>query len=129
MSRKRIALVALAALLLALTARVGLAADDTSAASWTDISSPITQKLTAQGKKLAWPGETAGVAVDPASGDVYMIVTGEGVWKSTDAGKSFEARGWRQDRRAMRDIVRLELRQRRQAAGLLHARWHGGLDG
>jgi len=58
-------------------------------AKWIDISSPIVQKLTAEGQKTAWPGETAGVAVDPASGDVYMIVTGQGVWKSTDAGKSF----------------------------------------
>lgn len=58
-------------------------------AAWVDISSPIVRKLTEAGQKTAWPGETAGVAVDPVSGDVYMIVTGQGVWKSTDTGKSF----------------------------------------
>ena len=60
-----------------------------AAADWTNISDPIVQKLTQEGKKTAWPGETAGVAVDPASGDVYMIVTGLGVWKSSDQGKTF----------------------------------------
>jgi photosystem II stability/assembly factor-like uncharacterized protein len=56
---------------------------------WVDISSAIVQKLAEAGQKTAWPGESAGVAVDPLSGDVYMIVTGLGVWKSTDAGKTF----------------------------------------
>ena len=66
-----------------------LGAEGESEANWVDISSPIVQKLTDAGQKTAWPGQTAGVAVDPASGDVYMIVTGQGVWKSTDTGKSF----------------------------------------
>jgi photosystem II stability/assembly factor-like uncharacterized protein len=57
--------------------------------NWVDISTPVVLKLADAGHKTDWPGETAGVAVDPASGDVYMIVTGQGVWKSTDAGKSF----------------------------------------
>jgi photosystem II stability/assembly factor-like uncharacterized protein len=64
-------------------------ADDQADAMWVDISSPIVGKLLDAGQKTAWPGETAGVAVDPVSGDVYMIVTGLGVWKSIDAGKSF----------------------------------------
>jgi photosystem II stability/assembly factor-like uncharacterized protein len=45
--------------------------------------------LAADGVKTAWPGETAGVAVDPSNGDVYMIVAGQGVWKSADHGKTF----------------------------------------
>jgi photosystem II stability/assembly factor-like uncharacterized protein len=57
---------------------------------WTNISDGVIKKLTADGKQLAWPGDTAGVAVDPATGDVYMIVAGEGVWKSVDSGKTFE---------------------------------------
>jgi photosystem II stability/assembly factor-like uncharacterized protein len=59
-------------------------------APWDNVSDPIVQKLASDGKKTDWPGETAGVAVDPASGDVYMIVPGQGVWKSTDGAKTFE---------------------------------------
>src|SRR5205807_8488947 len=33
--------------------------------------------------------ETAGVTVDPSTGDVFMIVTGQGVWKSSDHGATF----------------------------------------
>lgn len=70
-------------------APVARSAAEEAGGDWVDVSTPIVQKLAAAGEKTAWPGETAGVAVDPASGDVYMIVTGLGVWKSTDAGKSF----------------------------------------
>jgi photosystem II stability/assembly factor-like uncharacterized protein len=56
---------------------------------WVNLSDPIVQKVTEGGKKQAWPGDTAGVAVDPSSGDVFMIVTGEGVWKSSDHGATF----------------------------------------
>lgn len=60
-----------------------------SEAKWVNISAPVLQQLTDSGQKTAWPGETAGVAVDPATGEVFMIVAGQGVWKSVDAGKSF----------------------------------------
>lgn len=56
---------------------------------WINLSDGIVQSLQTDGKKLPWPGETSGVAVDPATGDVYMNVTGSGIWKSTDAGKTF----------------------------------------
>jgi len=72
-----------------LIARLGESAEGQAEANWVDISSPLVQTLTTAGQKTAWPGETAGVAVDPASGDVYMIVTGQGIWKSTDMGKAF----------------------------------------
>ncbi len=77
------------ALLIPMAAPMGRAADDPADARWVDISTPVVQKLTDAGEKTAWPGETAGVAVDSSSGDVYMIVTGLGVWKSTDTGKKF----------------------------------------
>lgn len=64
-------------------------ADEPTDANWVDISSDLVRKLAAAGEKTAWPGETAGVAVDPLTGDTYMIVAGQGIWKSTDAGKSF----------------------------------------
>lgn len=57
---------------------------------WVDISSPIVRKLTESGRKTAWPGESAGVTVDPTTGDVYMIIAGLGIWKSTDQGGTFE---------------------------------------
>ena len=49
------------------------------------------KSATDAGKKAqSFEKETAGVAVDPMSGDVYMIVNKHGVWKSTDGGKTFE---------------------------------------
>lgn len=72
-----------------LTANVGRSADREADAEWVDVSSSIVQDLANAGQETAWPGETAGVAVDPVSGDVYMIVTGQGIWKSTDMAKSF----------------------------------------
>ncbi len=57
---------------------------------WVNISDGVLQQLTKEGKKTDWPGESAGVVVDPASGDLFMIVAGQGVWKSTDGAKSFE---------------------------------------
>ena len=77
------------ALALVLTARMGEGAEGLAEAKWVDISSKVVQQVTAEGQKTAWPGETAGVAVDPVSGDVYLIVTGQGIWKSTDLGQAF----------------------------------------
>jgi photosystem II stability/assembly factor-like uncharacterized protein len=56
---------------------------------WTEISAEVLQKLKDGNQKIDWPGGTAGVAVDPASGDVYMVVPGQGIWKSGDQGKTF----------------------------------------
>jgi photosystem II stability/assembly factor-like uncharacterized protein len=69
----------------------GFAADpDTSEAKWVSVSDETLRQLAADGKKTDWPGETAGVVVDPTTGDVYMIVAGQGVWKSTDRAKTFK---------------------------------------
>ena len=76
----------LAAGLLFIPGRFSRAAE----ANWVNISAPIVDKIKESSKKQPWPEVTAGVAVDPATGDVYMVVTGEGIWKSTDAGKTFE---------------------------------------
>ena len=51
---------------------------------WGAISEPVTSQV-----KCDWPGLTAGVTVDPSNGDVYMVVAGQGIWKSTDKGASF----------------------------------------
>jgi hypothetical protein len=78
-----------ASLAILFAARLAQAADGKLDANWVDISTPVVQRLTADGTKIAWPGESAGVAVDPSTGDVYMIIAGQGIWKSTDAGKTF----------------------------------------
>ena len=49
---------------------------------------PISEQVTSQ-VKCGWPGLTAGVAVDRTTGDVYMVVCDQGVWKSTDKGATF----------------------------------------
>jgi len=77
------------ALVILLSVPSARGADGPDGGQWEDVSSPVVRKLAEAGQKTAWPGETAGVAVDPVSGDVYMIVTGLGVWKSSDAGRSF----------------------------------------
>ena len=57
---------------------------------WVPISDAVVAKAAGDNKKAqSFERETAGVAVDPMSGDVYMIVNKQGVWKSTDGGKTF----------------------------------------
>lgn len=68
---------------------MGLSAVAGEPAKWVAISDAVVAQVVASGQKIAWPGETAGVCVDPANGDVYMIVTGQGIWKSADQGATF----------------------------------------
>lgn len=58
-------------------------------AEWVNISDATINEITASGKKLPWPGGTAGVVCDPANGDVFMVLSGQGLWKSTDQGGHF----------------------------------------
>ena len=88
MDRSRIFVLAVGCAVALAVADVAHAADPVRG-EWIDVSSPLVKKLADDGQMTAWPGETAGVAVDPRSGDVYMIVTGLGVWKSADAGQNF----------------------------------------
>jgi hypothetical protein len=79
---------------LVLTLSGAVYAEEKSAAAangggWTDISATVLQGLAAEGKKPAWPGKTAGIAVDRVSGDVFMIVPDQGIWRSRDHGGSF----------------------------------------
>lgn len=74
--------------LLSLTASA-FAADAPPAGQWVNISDGVLEKITADGQKPAWPGATAGVVCDPASGDVYVVVAGLGLWKSSDRGATF----------------------------------------
>jgi photosystem II stability/assembly factor-like uncharacterized protein len=54
------------------------------AAEWVNISDEVTSKV-----KPGYTGPTAGVTVDPASGDVFMVVNDQGLWKSGDQGTTF----------------------------------------
>jgi hypothetical protein len=51
---------------------------------WVNISEPVSSKV-----KPGYAGPTAGVAVDRASGDVFMVINDQGLWKSSDQGKTF----------------------------------------
>lgn len=56
---------------------------------WETISDTVVADLEKAGQKIGYPGMTGGIAVDPASGDVYMVVCDQGLWKSTDHGATF----------------------------------------
>ncbi|NQT87252.1 hypothetical protein HQ560_10840, partial [bacterium] len=45
---------------------------------WVIISDGVLEQLEKQNQKPAWPGKTAGVAVDVSTGNVYMLVSGRG---------------------------------------------------
>ncbi|HEX8911853.1 MAG TPA: hypothetical protein VF796_05805, partial [Humisphaera sp.] len=86
-------LLACAALALSLLAAPSRGADAPPAAppagKWVNVSDPLVDKITADGKKLGYPGGTAGVICDAATGDLYVIVAGQGAWKSSDKGATF----------------------------------------
>ncbi len=65
----------------ALSGRSAVAAEKQT---WVPISAGVLAKV-----KPGYPGKTAGVTVDPSTGDVYMVVPDQGLWKSTDHGETF----------------------------------------
>lgn len=77
------------ALILFMTSFAMGAADAPPTSNWVTISDPIEKKLTEEGKKLDWPYKTAGVVCDATNGDVYVVMPGQGLWKSTDHGDTF----------------------------------------
>ena len=58
-----------------------------AADQWTDISTPLLERLTNQGAKLAWPGGCSGVVVNRTNGEVTIKVLSLGLWRSADQGK------------------------------------------
>ena len=66
-------------------ASASLSADAAAAGGWVNISDTIGAQAGAVKEK----GVT-GVAVDPATGDVYVGYGHAGIWKSSDQGKTFE---------------------------------------
>jgi len=57
---------------------------------WVDISAKVIQSLASKGKKIGYPGKTAGIAVDRVTGDVFMVISDRGIWHSRDHGDSFK---------------------------------------
>ena len=51
---------------------------------WTPISESVTSKV-----KPGWPGLTGGVAADRTTGEVFMVVCDQGLWKSADKGATW----------------------------------------
>ncbi len=56
---------------------------------WRPVSNDVLESLTAAGKKVSWPGGTAGVVVERVSGQALFIVPDQGVWTSANGGRSF----------------------------------------
>lgn len=74
----------------AVGAVVLLAATVQAADTWTDISTPLIERLTSQGQKLGWPGGCSGVVVDRLTGAVVVKVVGGGLWRSLDRGANWQ---------------------------------------
>lgn len=56
---------------------------------WVDISAKVIQSLASEGKKIGYPGKTAGIVVDRITGNVFMVIPDQGIWRSSDHGNSF----------------------------------------
>ena len=56
---------------------------------WTDISTPLLERLTNKGAKAPWPGGCSGVVVNRTNGDVTIKVVGFGLWHSSDQGSNW----------------------------------------
>jgi photosystem II stability/assembly factor-like uncharacterized protein len=56
---------------------------------WVDISAEVIQSLVSEGKKIGYPDKTAGIVVDRVTGDVFMVIPDQGIWRSNDQGGSF----------------------------------------
>jgi hypothetical protein len=63
--------------------------DADKAGRWVEISANVIQSLENEDKKIGYPGKTAGVAVDRITGDVFMVIPDQGIWRSGDHGSSF----------------------------------------
>lgn len=57
---------------------------------WTDISTPLVERLLKEGAKKEWPGGCSGVVVNRTNGVVTIKVVGLGLWQSADQGKNWK---------------------------------------
>jgi hypothetical protein len=84
--------IALLALLVLLTISTALLAADPKPTpppgQWVTISDTALKEAEAI-KKPDWPGGACGTVVDVKTGDVYIVIPGHGLWRSSDHGKTF----------------------------------------
>jgi photosystem II stability/assembly factor-like uncharacterized protein len=66
-----------------------LMAEEGAKGQWVNISDALIAKLAGEGVKPGYAGPTAGIAADHASGDVYLVVNDQGLYKSADKGATF----------------------------------------
>jgi len=57
--------------------------------TWVNVSDALVAQLAAEGLKPGYAGPTAGIAVDPASGHVFLVINDQGLYRSTDRGATF----------------------------------------
>ena len=68
---------------------VAASAVDSGKGTWVPISDGILAQLASAGAKVGYPGATAGITVDPLSGEVFTVICDQGMWKSADHGATF----------------------------------------
>ncbi len=57
---------------------------------WVSISDKLVAAIEkTNGKPTKWPGQAGGIACDRTTGDVYLVVTDNGVWRSSDQGATY----------------------------------------
>ncbi len=56
---------------------------------WTPVAESLLKKITDSGQKIGYPGGTAGLSVDRLTGDLTLVVPDQGLWRSSDGGKTF----------------------------------------
>jgi photosystem II stability/assembly factor-like uncharacterized protein len=57
---------------------------------WRDISTPLVENLQSKGIKPGWPGGCSGVVVNRLNGAVVIKVVGQGLWRSSDQGATWQ---------------------------------------
>lgn len=65
------------------------AAQEAAVPQWVNISDALVKEIADSGAKIAWPGQTAGVTVDRTTGHVYLVIPGQGLWRSADRGNTY----------------------------------------
>ena len=58
--------------------------------TWVNISDKLVAAVEkTNGKPIKWPGQTGGIAADRTTGDIYLAVVDNGIWRSSDQGQTY----------------------------------------
>jgi hypothetical protein len=71
------------------SAAAGDEAENSDKGKWVPISEKLVAALEKISTVIPFPGNTGGVAVDRTNGDLYLALSGNGIWKSSDQGKTY----------------------------------------